>query len=98
VGGGQTCALPVRSADQISSGLSVPGRRERAGICRVDSSGGLSVSSRLVISRTLPPPGEGAPKNSNFSFPESVCGCPRSLKRLGFVIVPAYPPAGGRCP
>src|SRR5207302_2049964 len=35
-------------------------------------SGGLSVSSRLVISRTLRPPGEGHQKNSNFSFRESV--------------------------
>ena len=65
-------------------------RREHAGICRADSSGGLSVSSRLVISRTLRPPGEGAPKKFEFSNFAKVCVLlgARSWNPLGFVIAP----------
>src|SRR5712691_2597556 len=46
-----------------------------------------------------PTPRGGAPKKFEFLHFAKVCVLlgARSLKRLGFVIVPAYPPAGGLC-
>src|SRR2546425_985882 len=96
----QTCSGAVRSAEpDLQRAFGSWDRREPAGICRADSSGGLSVSSRLVISRTLRPPGEGAPKKFEFFISrECACCSTRSPNRLGLVIVSRYPPAGGRCP
>src|SRR5207302_7938985 len=96
----ETCSGAVGSAEP---GLQQAFGSWEAGACcdlPSDSSGGLSVSSRLVISRTLRPPGEGGTKKIRISNFARVCVLlgTRSLNRLSFVIAPGYPPAGGRCP
>src|SRR3989442_14250040 len=94
----QICSGAVRSAEPD---LQRAFGSWEAGACGDLPSRFLWRSFRFLAASNFPntpTPRGGAPKKFEFLISRECACCTRSLNRLGFVIVPRYPPAGGLGP